>query len=132
MKHLKSFKFPLMGNLYPSGRPEFERVTWFKDLSSNTRFASLSDDAEFAIGEYSVLSYGDRVRPQNGRGVFEISSSYLTSLLHLHIFSTTNRKIAASTVAVYNKNHISEFENMIAAYESLLSFLPDFSPFRGE
>jgi hypothetical protein len=76
-----------MGNLYPSGRPEFERVTWFKDLSSNTRFASLSDDAEFAIGEYSVLSYGDRVRPQNGRGVFEISSSYLTSLLHLHIFS---------------------------------------------
>jgi len=58
-----------------------------------------------------------------------MSSSYLTSLLHLHISSATNGKIIVSTDhAVYNKNYVSEFEDMIAAYESLLSVLPIFSP----
>ena len=73
---------------------------------------------------------GDRVRLLNGRGVFK-TSNYLTSLLHLHISSTTNWRITATHLAVYNKNYISEFEDIITAYESLLSILPIFSPLQG-
>jgi hypothetical protein len=126
LKQLRSFNFPLMGNLYPSSRPEIERVAWLKDLSSKSRFVPLSDDAEFAIGPLATIPffYGDRIRLQNSRCAFETSSSYLTSLLHLHISSTMNRKIAASTDNEYDENDISEFEDIIAAYESLLSVLP--------
>jgi hypothetical protein len=68
--------------------------------------------------------YGDRLHLQNGRGAFETSSDYLTSLLHLHISSTTNRKNAVSTDDECDEDDISEFEDTIAAYESLLSVLP--------
>ncbi|KAF8502779.1 hypothetical protein F5888DRAFT_1800325 [Russula emetica] len=127
---LVSFNFPLMGNLYPSSRPEIERVAWLKDLSSKSRFVPLSDDPEFAIGPLTTIPffYGDRIRLQNSRCAFETSSSYLTSLLHLHISSTMNRKIAASTDDEYDEDDISEFEDIIAAYESLLSVLPIFFP----
>jgi hypothetical protein len=57
MKHLMNFKFPLMGNLNPSGRPEFERVTWLEDLSLNKRFVSLSDDAELAIDPVASIPF---------------------------------------------------------------------------
>jgi aminoglycoside phosphotransferase (APT) family kinase protein len=130
LKQLRSFNFPLMGNLYPSSRPEFERVAWLKDLSSKSRFVPLSDDPEFTVGPLATLSfvYGDRIHLQNSRCAFETSSSYLTTLLHLHISSTMNRKIAASTDDEYDEDDISEFEDMIAAYESLLSILPVFFP----
>ena len=119
-----------MGNLYPSSRPELEQVAWLKDLSSKPGFIPLSDDPEFAIGPLTTIPfvYGDRIHLQNSRCAFETSSSYLTSLLHLHISSTTNRKIAASTDDEYDEDDISEFEDMIAAYESLLSVLPVFFP----
>jgi len=55
VKQLRSFKIPLMGNLYPSSRPEFERVAWLKDLLSGTRFVSLSDNAEFAMAPWRVF-----------------------------------------------------------------------------
>jgi hypothetical protein len=128
VKQLRSFKFPLMGNLYPSGRTRVRASLLAQGSFVKTRFVPLSDDPKFAIGPVSTLPffYGDRVRLQNTRGAFETSSSYLTSLLHLHISSTTNRKIAASTDDEYDEDDISEFEDMIAAYESLLSVLPGF------
>jgi aminoglycoside phosphotransferase (APT) family kinase protein len=132
VKQLTSFKFSLMGNLYPSSRPEFERVAWLKHLSSETRFVPLPDDAEFAIGPVATIPffYGDRLRLQDCRGPFETSSSYLTSLLHLHISSTTNRKTAVGTNEKHNDEDdvISEFEDAISAYESLLSVLSIFFP----
>jgi aminoglycoside phosphotransferase (APT) family kinase protein len=130
VKQLTSFKFPLMGSLYPSSRPEFERIAWLKHLSSETRFVPLPDDAEFAIGPVATIPffYGDRLRLQKGRGAFETSSSYLISLLQLHISSTTNRKIAVSTNDDCDEDDISEFEDAISAYESLLSVLPIFFP----
>ena len=130
VKQLTSFKFPFMGNLYPASRPEFERVAWLKHLSSETRFVPLPDDGEFAIGPVATIPffYGDRLRLQNGRGAFETSSSYLSSLLHLHISSTTNRKNAVSTNDEYDEDDISEFEDAISAYEALLSVLPIFFP----
>jgi aminoglycoside phosphotransferase (APT) family kinase protein len=131
MKQLTSFKFPLIGNLYPSKRPEFERIAWLKHLSSETRFVPLTDDLEFAIGPVTTIPffYGDRLGLRsNGRGAFETSSSYLTSLLHLHISSTTNRMIAANANDECDEDDISEFEDTISAYESLLSVLPIFFP----
>ncbi|KAF8473663.1 phosphotransferase enzyme family-domain-containing protein [Russula ochroleuca] len=130
VKQLTSFKFPVMGNMYPSNRPEFERISWLKHLSSETRFVPLPDNAEFAIGPVATIPffYGDRLRLQNGRGPFQTSSSYLTSLLRLHISSTTNRKSAVSTDDEYEEDDISEFEDAISAYESLLSVLPIFFP----
>jgi len=130
VKQLRSFNYPLMGNLYPSSRPDIERVPWLKHISSISRFVPLSDDPEFAIGPLTIIPffYGDRIHLQNSRCAFETSSSYLTSLLHLHISSTTNRKIAASTDDEYDEDDISEFEDIIAAYESLLSVLPIFFP----
>jgi len=128
VKQLTSLKFPLMGNLYPSIRPEFERIAWLKHLSPDLRFVPLPDDPEFAMGPVTTIPffYGDRLGLRNGRGAFETSSSYLTSLLHLHISSTTNRKIAASTNDECDEDDISEFEDAISAYESLLSVLPTF------
>jgi hypothetical protein len=119
-----------MGNLYPSSRPEFERVAWLKDLSSKSRFVPLLDDPEFTVGPLATipLFYGDRIHLLNNRCAFETSSSYLTSLLHLHISSNSNRKIAMSTDDEYNEDDISEIEDLIAAYESLLSALPIFFP----
>jgi aminoglycoside phosphotransferase (APT) family kinase protein len=130
VKQLRSFKFPLMGNLYRSSRPEIERVAWLKDLSSKLRFVPLSDDPEFAIGPLATLPfvYGDRIHLQNSRCAFETSSSYLTTLLRLHISSAINRKITASKDDEYDEDDISEFEDMIGAYESLLSALPIFFP----
>ena len=130
LKQLRNFKFPLIGNLYPSSRPEFEQVAWLKDLSSKPRFVPLSDDPEFAVGPLATIPfvYGDRIRLQNSRCAFETSSSYLASLLHLHISSTKNRKIAASSDDECDEDDISEFEDMIAAYESLLPLLPIFFP----
>ena len=134
VKQLTSFKFSVMGNLYPSSRPEFEQIAWLKQLSSETRFVPLPDDAEFAIGPVATIPffYGDRLRLQDGRGPFETSSSYLTSLLRLHISSTTNRKSAVSTNDKHEDDDedddISEFEDAISAYESLLSALPIFFP----
>ena len=131
VKQLTSFKFSLMGNLYPSSRPEFERIAWLKHLLSETRFVPLPNDAEFAIGPVATIPffYGDRLHLQNGRGAFETSSGYLTSLLHLHISSTTNRKNAVRTDdECDDKDDISEFEDAIAAYQSLLSVLPIFFP----
>ncbi len=130
VKQLTSFKFPLIGNLYPSSRPEFERIAWLKHLSSKTRFVPLPDDPEFAIGPVTTIPffYGDRLGLRNGRGAFGTSSSYLTALLHLHISSTTNQKIAASTNDECDEDDISEFEDAISAYESLLSVLPIFFP----
>jgi aminoglycoside phosphotransferase (APT) family kinase protein len=127
VKQLTSFKFPVMGSLYPSSRPEFERIAWLKHISSETRFVPFPDDAEFAIGPVTTIPffYGDRLNLQKGRGPFETSSSYLTSLLHLHISSTTNRKIAVSTS---DDDDVSEFDDAISAYESLFSVLPIFFP----
>ena len=129
-KQLTSYKFPLMGNLYPSNRPEFERIAWLKHHSAETRFIPLPDDPEFAIGPVTTIPffYGDRLGLHNSRGAFETSSSYLSSLLHLHISSTTNRKIAASANDECDEEDISEFEDAISAYESLLSVLPIIFP----
>ena len=41
VKQLRSSKFLLSGNLYPSSRPEFERIDWLKNSSSETRFVRL-------------------------------------------------------------------------------------------
>jgi len=130
VKQLKSFKFSLMGNLYPSSRPEFERVAWLKDHSSKPSFFPLSDDPEFAIGPLTTFPFfcGDRIHLQNGRCAFKTSSSYLTSLLHLNISYTKNRKIAALKEDEYDD--VSELDYMIATYESLLSVLPIFFPTR--
>jgi aminoglycoside phosphotransferase (APT) family kinase protein len=128
LKLLTSFKFPLMGNLYPSKRPEFERIAWLKHLSSETRFVPLPDEPEFAIGPVTTIPffYGDRLGLRNGRGAFETSSSYLTSLLHLHISATTNRKIAASANDECDEDDISEFEDAISA-ETFSLFHDDIS-----
>ena len=130
LRQLMSFNFPLMGNLYPSNRPEFERVAWLKDLSSKSRFVPLLDDPEFTIGPLAIIPfvYGDRIHLQNGRCVFGTSSSYLTSLLRLHISSNMKRKIAMSTNDEYDEDDISDVEDIITAYESLLSVLPMFFP----
>ncbi|KAH9967393.1 phosphotransferase enzyme family-domain-containing protein [Russula dissimulans] len=130
VKQLTSFKFPRMGSLYLASRPELERITWFKHLSSQTRFVPLPDDAEFAVGPVVTIPffYGDRVHLQRDCGPFEASSSYLTSLLRLHIASTTTRKDIASADDEYDEDDISELEDAIAAFESLLSILPDFLP----
>ena len=63
MKQLTSFKFPLMGSLYPSSRPEFERIPPLKTSSSETRFLPLPDDVEFVHGPMVTIPffYGDRV-----------------------------------------------------------------------
>ena len=128
VKQLTNFKFSLMGNLYPSNRPGFERVAWLKDLSSKPRFFPLSDDPEFTIGPLTTFPFfcGDRIQLQNGRCAFETSSSYLTSLLHLNISFTKNRKIAALKEDEYDD--VSELDYTIATYESLLSVLPIFFP----
>ncbi|KAI0247102.1 phosphotransferase enzyme family-domain-containing protein [Lactifluus subvellereus] len=130
VKQLMSFKFPLMGSLYPSTRREVERVAWLKDVSSKTRFVPLLDDAEFSMGPVVTIPffYGDRVHLQPDRGPFETSLSYLTSLLHLHVTSTTSRKIAASADDEYDEDDISELDDAIAAYQSILSILPSFFP----
>jgi hypothetical protein len=127
---LASFKFPLMGGLYPSRRIEFEKISWLKDPSSETRFIPLPDDAEFAQGPLVTIPffYGDRVHLRDDRGPFEASSKYLSSLLNLHVASTTSRKVAASADDEYDEDDISELEDAIAAYESLLSVLPTFFP----
>ena len=130
VKQLMSFKFPLMGSLYPSSRQEVDRVAWLKDFSSKTRFVPLLDDTRFAIGPVvtNQFFYGDRVHLQPDRGPFETSLSYLTSLLHLHVASTTNRKIAASADDEYDEDDISELDDTISAYQSILSILPTFFP----
>jgi len=130
VKQLTSFKFPLIENLYPPSQPEFERIASLKHLSSETRFVPLPDDPEFTIGPVTTIPffYGDRLGLRNGCGAFETSSSYLTSLLHLHISSTTNQKIAASTNDECDEDDISEFEDAISTYESLLSVLPKIFP----
>ena len=130
VKQLRSFNFPHMGSLYPSSRPEFERIGWLKNSSSEIRFVPLLDDVEFAQGPVVTIPffYGDRVRLRDDHGPFETSFKYLSSLLHLHIASTTNRKEAASVDDEYDQDDISELEDAIAAYESLLSILPTFFP----
>ena len=130
VKQLRSFNFPHMGSLYPSSRPEFERIGWLKNSSSEIRFVPLLDDVEFAQGPVVTIPffYGDRVRLRDDHGPFETSFKYLSSLLHLHIASTTNRKEAASVDDEYDEDDISELEDAIAAYESLLSILPTFFP----
>ena len=130
VKQLASFKFPLMGNLYPSSRPEFERIPWLKHLSFKIRFDSLPGNAEFVVGPVVTIPffYGNRVYLRNDHGPFETSSSYLSSLLHLHLASTTSRKIAASADDEYDDDDISELEDIIAAYESLLLAFPHLFP----
>jgi aminoglycoside phosphotransferase (APT) family kinase protein len=130
MKQLTRFEFPLMGSLYPSSRPEFERIPWLKTSSSEIRFLPLPDDAEFVHGPVVTIPffYGDRVHLRNDHGPFETSSKYMSSLLHLHIATTFSRKVAASADDDYDKDDISELEDAIGAYESLLSVLPTLFP----
>ena len=130
VKQLASFKFPLMGNLYPSSRPEFERIPWLKHLSFKIRFDPLPGNAEFVVGPVVTIPffYGNRVYLRNDHGPFETSFSYLSSLLHLHLASTTSRKIAASADDEYDDDDISELEDIIAAYESLLLALSHLFP----
>ncbi len=126
MKQPRSFKFPswetyiLQVGESPSkslGSRIFRRKRVSFHSRSRPRIRNRSSLRSF---------YGDRVRLQNSRRRSESSSSYLTSLLHLHFPSTTIRKIAASTDDKYDEDDISEFEDMIAACESLLSILPIF------
>ena len=130
VKQLTSSKFLLLGSLYPSRRPEFERIAWLKDSSPEARFIPLPDHAEFAQGPIVTIPffYGDRVHLRNDHGPFETSFEYLSSLLNLHIASTTSRKVAASADDEYDEDDVSELEDAIAAYESLLSTLPTFFP----
>ena len=126
MKQLRSSKFPLSGNLYPSSRPEFERINWLKNSSSEIRFVPLPDDSEFALGPVvtTLFFYGDRVHIRDDHGPFETSFKYLSSLLRLEIASTTSRKVAAMGDDEYTERHISKMEDIIAAHKSLLSILP--------
>jgi len=130
VKQLRTSKFPLSGNLYPSSRPEFERIGWLKNSSSEARFVPLPDDIEFAQGPVVTVPFfsGNRVRLRDDHGPFETSFKYLSSLLHLHIASATSCKVAAIGDDEYDEDDILELENTIAAYESLLSILPTFFP----
>jgi hypothetical protein len=130
VKQLTSFKFPLIGSLFPSSRPEFERVAWLKGSSSEARFLPLLDNAEFAQGPVVIVPffYGDRIYLRDDCGPFKSSSKYLSSLLRLHIASAMTEKAAASADNEYDEDDISELEDVIAAYEALLSVLPAFFP----
>ena len=70
----------------------------------------------------------NRVRLRDDHGPFDTSFEYLSSLLHLHIASTTSCKLAAIGDDEYDEDDISGLENIIAAYESFLSILPTFFP----
>jgi hypothetical protein len=130
VKQLSSPKFPLIGNLYSSRRPEFGQIAWLKDPLSETCFVPLPDDAEFAQGPLVTIPffYGDRVHLRNDRGPFETSSEYLSSFLNLHIASATSRKAAANADDEYDSDDISELEDAITAHKSLLSILPTLFP----
>ncbi|KAK2462793.1 hypothetical protein APHAL10511_005184 [Amanita phalloides] len=130
VKQLTSFQFNLTGSLYPSRRPEFDQIAWLRGSPSETRFVPLPGDAEFAQGPLVTISffYEDRVHLRKDHGPFKTSSEYLSTLLNLHIAATASRKVTISTDDEYNEDDISELEDVIAAYESLLSIFPTFFP----
>jgi hypothetical protein len=132
VKQLRSSRCPFSGNLYPSNRPEFERIDWLKNSSSETRFVPLPDDIEFSQGPVVTVPFfsGNRVRLRDDHwhGPFDTSFKYLSAVLHLHIASTISRKLAAIGDDEYGEDDILELENTIAAYKSLLSILPTFFP----
>ncbi|KAI0260085.1 phosphotransferase enzyme family-domain-containing protein [Gloeopeniophorella convolvens] len=129
-RELTKFKSTLMGSLYPTNRPEFERVPWLKEAAPNIDFVPHPDDAEFVVGPVVTVPffYGNRIQFAPNRGPFHTSSSYFFSLLGLHVASTVERKNIADADEDYDSDDVADIDDAKDAYQALLSLLPTFFP----